>query len=121
MKHRIGQPGILVTALLVLHSPIYATEPPQLAHNPFSRPPSEVTVRERPPLKPDGTAQELDLRATMVASNSKLANVAGRTVRPGDEVQGYTLLKVYEDRAIFLRAGQRLTIYVKPDSEEDDE
>ena len=99
-----------------------ATEPPALAHNPFTRPPSERTIEQQ---AFTGDAQDaptiLELRATMVASNDSLANVGGRTLRPGDEVQGYRLQKVYEDRAVFVRDGRRLTVYVKPDLVEEDE
>jgi hypothetical protein len=113
--------GVLTLVALLPCAAVYAEEPPRLVHNPFARPPSEVTVFARPSVTTNGSIRELDLRVTMVASNSKLANVAGRTVRPGDEVQGYTLLQIYEDRAVFIRDGRRLTIYVKPDPEEDDE
>lgn len=120
MKARIGN---LVSAMLVMLLGVHlsAAEPVPLANNPFSRPPSAVIPEATPVIAEDGSIQELDLRATMVASNDRLANVAGRTLRPGDEVQGYRLLQVYEDRAIFLRAGKQLTIYVKPDLVEDDE
>jgi len=107
--------------LVLLFSFADAAEPPTLAHNPFSRPPSEVSVEFREQAIVNGSTQELDLRATMVMPNSKLANVAGRTLRPGDEIQGYTLLQVFEDRAIFAREGKRLTVFVKPDPEDDDE
>ena len=103
------------------HASALAAEPAPLAHNPFSRPPSAVPRDVAPLINEDGTSQQIDLRATMVASNDRLANVAGRTLRPGDEMQGYTLVEVLEDRAIFLRAGKRLTIYVKPDLVEDNE
>ena len=99
----------------------YAAEPSRLVHNPFARPPSAVTAETRSLIQADGLITPLDLRATMVASNDRLANVAGRILRPGDEVRGYTLLQVFEDRAIFSKAGKRLTIYVKPNPEEDDE
>ena len=62
----------------------------------------------------DGPAPVIELQATMVAANDRLANVAGRILRPGDEVQGFTLVRVYEDRAVFSRQGHRQTIYVKP-------
>ena len=105
----------------LLAAGVLAAEPAPLAHNPFSRPPSTVPQDIMPLVTDDGTAQQIDLRATMVAANDRLANVAGRTLRPGDEMQGYKLIEVLEDRAIFLRAGKRLTIYVKPDLVEDDE
>ena len=121
MKHRALHELLLTASLLMLHGPAGALEPPELAHNPFSRPPSEATFEDRPVVRADGKTQDLELRATMVAPNSRLANVAGRTLRPGDEVAGFTLLQVFEDRAVFTKGGSRLTVYVKPDLEEDDD
>lgn len=102
--------------------PASAAESPDLVNNPFARPPSE---RLGPPPSarelPDGTVQVLELRATMVGTRGRLANVGGRVLRPGDDIQGYTLVKVYEDRAVFSRMGKQQTIYVKPDPVEEDE
>ncbi|MDH3533026.1 MAG: hypothetical protein OEO82_08855 [Gammaproteobacteria bacterium] len=120
MNRHLSQPGI-ASLVLLLGASGYAAEPPALKHNPFSRPPSAITLESRPLITADGSVQPLDLRATLVAATDKLANVAGRTLRPGDDVQGYKLLQVFEDRAIFLRDGKPLTVYVKPDRVEDNE
>ena len=111
--------GILV---LVVFGTATAEEPQELRHNPFTRPSSERTIAE-PDIGLNTSAGPfaIDLRATMVATNDKLANIGGRILRPGDDVQGYSLLQVFEDRAIFIREGKQLTIYVKPERMEDDE
>ena len=99
-----------------------AADQRELKHNPFTRPPSERTVPEIDRATfTDGIVQPLDLRATMVGTLSRFANVGGRILRPGDEFQGYTLVKVYEDRAVFSRQGKQEIIYVKPDPVESDE
>jgi len=110
---------VLVATLLSLG--VQAEGPPPLVHNPFSRPPSAVLPDALPVFSADGSEQPLDLRATMVAGADRLANVAGRTLRPGDEVQGYKLLQVLEDRAVFSREGQRVTVHVKPHLVDDNE
>ena len=99
-----------------------ASDPQELRHNPFSRPPSERTITE-PSVdgNTNAVAPAIDLRATMVAAKDRLANIGGRILRPGDDVQGYSLRQVFEDRAVFVREGKELTIYVKPDRMEDDE
>lgn len=107
---------------LVAVAPASTAESPELVNNPFARPPSErigppPSARENS----DGTVQVLELRATIVGTRDRFANVGGRVLRPGDDVQGYTLVKVYEDRAVFSRLGKQQTIYVKPDPVEDDE
>lgn len=99
-----------------------AAEPPPLAHNPFSRPPSVVLRADvEQSFTNDSPLSILELNATMVSSSDRLANIRGRILRPGDEIQGYTLLHVYEDRAVFARDDNRLTVFVKPDLVESDE
>jgi len=118
MKHRIALFTLLALVTLLTTS-VYAKEPAPLTHNPFARPPSEVTIEARPTIAADGSVQTIDLRATLVVANRGLANVGGRILRPGDDAQGYTLQQVFEDRAIFSREGKRLTVYVKPELVED--
>ena len=120
----------IVTAILVPlvlmsawpHSLSAAGGPPGLSHNPFSRPSSEVTRDKPSPIeRDDGEGVTLDLQATMVGNVSKLANVAGRILKPGDEIEGYLLVAIYEQYAVFRRNGEMITVYVKPHLAEDDE
>lgn len=102
--------------------PAAADDPPTLVHNPFSRPPSEVTgVRDSIIERDDGDGQAIDLRATMIGGVSKLANVAGRILKPGDEIEDYKLIAVYERYAVFRRNNKMMTVYVRPNQAEDDE
>lgn len=97
-----------------------AADPDELSHNPFSRPVSEVTLDDRAAVaNSDGLPQVLDLRATMVTTGTSLADVGGKILRPGDDIQGFVLVRVYEDRAVFERLGRQQTVYVKPDQAED--
>lgn len=99
-----------------------ADEPPELLHNPFSRPPSEVTRSERSAIEQDdGNGGNPDLQATMVGTVSKLANVAGRILKPGDEIEGYLLIAVHEEYAVFRRNSETITVYVNPHLVEEDE
>ena len=88
----------------------YAT----LKSNPFSRPPSAVLPTSTGIATTDGAIPEINLRATMVGAGLGLANVGGRVLKPGQTIEELTLMKVYEDRAVFLYRGDRLTVYVKP-------
>jgi hypothetical protein len=69
----------------------------------------------------DGDGATLDLQATMVGNASRLANVAGRILKPGDEIQGYLLVAVQEEYAVFKRDSKTITVYVKPHLAEDNE
>ena len=122
MKTRstIFMPLILLLAVLPLVS-IAADSPPSLSNNPFSRPPSAVIPAQRPDRgDDDGANQALQLQATMVGSVNRLANVDGQVLKPGDEYRGYRLRAIHEGYAVFERAGQRITVYVKPEPGEDE-
>ncbi len=121
MRTRSKRLWLVTLVALLLAAAAGASEPPTLRSNPFARPPSVVTAPILSEARLDGDPSGLELRATLVSTQNRLANVGGKTVRPGDEVQGYKLLQVFEDRAVFARQGKHLTIVVKPDLEENDE
>jgi len=99
-----------------------ATEPPALKHNPFARPSTEgFSESGNDASGRRQSSEEFDLVATMVSKSSRLANVNGRIVRPGEEVAGFLLLRVLEDRAVFLKNRKQVTIYVRSESETADE
>ena len=119
--------SILITALLLvaaLPATAAATDgPPGIRHNPFARPTFDAPDRSgRVDLEADdSTATSIDLRITMVMDDKRLAYVGGKVLSPGDELDGYTLARVYEDRAVFTRADKTITVYVKPDLADDDD
>lgn len=94
--------------------------PASLSHNPFSRPSSEVIpVAREVRVDNDNTPESLPLLATMVGRVNRLANVDGRILKPGDDYQGYRLVKILEDSVVFERRGETITVFVKsPDAED---
>lgn len=95
--------------------------PPALKHNPFSRPPSEVLSRSpAEPGRDNGVDLMPDLQATMIGTTNKLANVGGRILKRGDEVQGYLLVAIHEQFVVFQRNGEDITVYVKPLADDDE-
>ena len=116
--------GIKVLALFAGLFLLYgncASEPAELRHNPFVRPPSVVTISDREPRRADDSTGAPVVLATLVTPRNKLANVDGKILRPGEDIYGYLLVQVFENRAVFERHGTRLTVYVKPQPEESDE
>lgn len=117
--------AVMISMMLMTASPGLlraADEPPALSHNPFSRPPSEVLDDDRRVVeRDDGSGPMLVLQATMIGHTNRLANVAGRILKPGDEISGYKLIAVFEEFAIFERDGKSITVYVKPNPAEEDE
>ena len=116
---------LLLASCLVCTVPVIGDESGllYLRNNPFSRP--EIFNAPPPPVRsvevipPEQV--ELNLTATMVSSGRRLAHVNGVVLRPGDEFQGNKLLRVFEDRAVFLKDGEETTVYVKPELNEDDD
>jgi len=109
---------IATVAILTLYATsLYAAddEPPRLRHNPFSRPSSEVIVSMTNPIVAESVSTEpLELRATMIGTVNRLANVDGKILRRGDEIQGYVLVAIHERYAVFERNGEETTVYVRP-------
>lgn len=112
---------VVLIAAMVSTKASGAAEPLELRHDPFARPPSVVTVADREARRPQDSSLEPVVLATLVAPRNKLANVDGRILRPGDEIYGYTLVRVFENRAVFERQGNPITVYVKPQLEEGNE
>ena len=110
----------LLSICLVFFAATVSAEPPPLTNNPFSRPAMLIAPNDAAPVDERGNAP-LRLVATMVGSQHKIANVEGRVLRAGDEIRGYRLKRVYEDRAIFERNGSDVVVYVKPELEDQDE
>jgi len=110
---------VLLAACPILAS---ASEtPPALSRNPFSRPPSEAIADVRVEPGRDGpVTAKLELQATMIGTANKFANVGGRILKPGDEVQGHVLVAIHEQYAVFRKNGKAVTVYVKPMAEDDE-
>ncbi len=112
--------GAILIIVALPAAGVVADGAPTLEHNPFARPPSKTpeSVRGEVFGVPAGT---IVLTATMVSSGRRLAHVNGVVMRPGDELDGNKLLRVFEDRAVFLKDGEESTVFVKPELNEDDE
>jgi hypothetical protein len=105
---------------MLLPGAVAGAEPPPLQKNPFSRPPAPAI-----PEVMRGNAESRSttpvLVATMVSTRGAFANVDGIVLRPGQEIHGYLLKRVYENRAVFERNGDEVTVFVKPELEEDND
>lgn len=96
--------------------------PPTLRNNPFSRPPSDVIIDDRVSVRTEEAVNsDIVLQATMIGTATRLANVDGRILKPGDEIQGHLLVAIHEQYAVFRRNGNDMTVYVKPELAEDNE
>ena len=80
-----------------------------LRHNPFLRPAPESTSGAPGAA---ATGDELTLRATLTDHGQALANINGRLIRPGDEINGYRIVTIDEGSVVLSRGAQerRLTV-----------
>ena len=105
-------------ALLLVCSAAYPADPAPLRSNPFQRPASATVVPVVPVVgiadAPLSVGNTIELRATMVGAHSTLADVGGRIMRPGDVIDEFELVAVWEDRATFRYGNKMITVRVKP-------
>lgn len=55
----------------------------------------------------DGSLEDRFLRAIMLSGKESMANVDGQLLRLGDELDGWRLRRLTENKAYFVRKGQR--------------
>lgn len=110
-----GNVAMLLLAGLFLVSPAWAGEgglPLNLSRDPFAHP---VLVPVVAPVKVkvdvvDDWKSKIHLQATMLTSKWAIANVNGKLLRPGESVEGYTLVKVMERKALFRKSGKDILV-----------
>ena len=85
------------------------SEVPTLRFDPFKRP-ALLSQPAPPARKPTGDAREPwspVLRATMLAGDFSMVNLNGVIISVGEEVDGYRLVEVGEQTAVFAKNGKR--------------
>lgn len=104
----------LIAIVAALANGTLAADDGGLQHNPFSRPAPEVIDESATRAATPDSDAALIVRATIVSKRGGLANVDGTVIGPGASINGYTLRRVAEDHAVFVRNGREFTVYVKP-------
>jgi hypothetical protein len=91
-----------------------------LKHDPFARPvlaPRPASVSSVPGnsvMAPVAEpAWKPELRAVMVAGPKSIVNVAGALVRIGEQINGYRLVEVHEETAVFVKNTKRVTLSLR--------
>ena len=83
-----------------------------LKTNPFIRP-LDLDKRETPDDNNDGqVVAEMELRATMVAGQRSQANIGGKVIGLGEEVNGYQLIEVHPLHVVLDRDGESKEIQI---------
>ena len=91
----------------------------ELTRNPFLPPAdfSPVAVSGAESNRSRNT--EFKVTGILLSGGDALVSVGGQVVAPGEEVNGYVLLEVAEDHAVFQRGDELVTLNLYP--EKDDE
>ena len=63
----------------------------------------------------------LELRGVLWAGDESLANVSGEILAIGESLEGYVLVEVSEDGAVFERAGTRYSVMLATPENESEE
>ena len=107
---------LIALAALSLALTCGARESVELRTNPFIRP--DLSLRAPEPTEASGplhsTSRPTRLRFTLAAGPDSLVNVDGRTLRIGEEINGYRLEAVGADTAIFSNGEEILELKVRP-------
>jgi hypothetical protein len=82
-----------------------------LKHDPFARPvlaprPTSTTPESESEWKPE-------LRAVLVAGPKSIVNIEGALLRHGDQFNGYRLVEVHEESAVFVNNNKRVTLTLR--------
>jgi hypothetical protein len=90
----------------------FASEPDTKLHiNPFVPP---QTAAAGGGVKSGGGNDSMELRGVVLAGPHSLANIGGKIVGIGEEINGYRLMAVNEDRVVLDNNGVQREIRVRP-------
>ena len=116
--------AILMVGAITILVPMLsrATEPPiELQRNPFERPAVDEMSSGIATLNEEQTAgHSPSLRAVLVAGSKSVVDFGGVILQIGDSANGYLLLSVEENRAIFSRNDKKVIflLYERESSED---
>lgn len=109
--------GLILLSLGWLAPPVFSAEP--LRHDPFARPAFAQAGAGGATVMRAGNGDELmnwapQISLLMKAGRDSMAVVNGSVIRLGESVDGYRLVLVRQDEAVFMKNGKRMAIQLKP-------
>ena len=111
----------LVSAALLCLPGLAQAQADGLKHDPFARPalvasrpasaaPVPASIAKAPLPEPEWKPE---LRAIIVAGPKSIVNVEGALVRIGEQINGYRLVEVDEESAVFVNNKKRITLSLR--------
>jgi hypothetical protein len=96
----------------------YAEDVPELTHNPFDRPELKIEPSAAADTKAGGWPEAL--RATLIDGPYALANLDGRFVAVGEDLDGAVVVRIGEGSVTLERDGEQRTMTLHPQKAEQD-
>lgn len=112
--HAIAAAKIGYILVLTSSSVIAQSNTVRLQANPFNRPGFVMNLGQAaaPAVAAIERPAELELRATMVASDAELANINGEVLRVGESIGGYRIVRITEGRVMLRNGSEDLVLDV---------
>lgn len=108
---------VIYVALVVLVT--MAANAERLRRDPFQPPAEFADAVARPNALTGRTGGKLEVRGILLAGDQSLVNLGGEIIGPGEEANGYLLLEVAEDHAVFQRGEEIVTLSLDPEEEDE--
>jgi hypothetical protein len=100
----------LSVGLFCLHG-LALAQADKLAHDPFVRP--VLPTRSTSTSPTSESEWKPELRAVMVAGSESIVNIEGALLRLGEQFNGYRLIEVHEESAIFVNNNKKVTLTLR--------
>lgn len=103
-----GRPFWYLSCALMCLPGLAVAQAERLQHDPFARP---LLAQRPPPAAPEAESEwRPELRAIMAAGAESMVNIDGVVLRRGDEFNGYRLVEVHDESAVFVVNNRRVTL-----------
>jgi len=91
----------------------------RLSRDPFLPPEEFTDAPTRPDALTGSRGFKPEIRGILVAGGKSLVNLGGEIIGPGEEANGYLLLEVGDEHAVFQRGDEIVTLSLYPDQDDE--
>jgi hypothetical protein len=95
------------------HSAIPKKVHSTLKHDPFQLPAFAREANSSAMMSVSASGDELELRGILLSKNNPMVNINGEILKIGDVIDGYKLLDINAQQAVFEKQKNRITLQLK--------